>query len=96
MLRAVLNKSHKPATGHLPPISKTIQVKRTRHTAHRWRIKNELIRDIFLWTLYADEQEMNDQLELIFNGSLQTQDVVMDDRDGWRERVRGICVSDRT
>ena len=36
--------------GHLPPITKTIQVKRTRHAGHCWRSKDELINDVLLWT----------------------------------------------
>ena len=35
--------------GHLPPITKTIQVRRTRHTGHCWRSRDELIRDVLLW-----------------------------------------------
>ena len=31
---------------HLPPISQTIQVRRTRHAGHRWRSKDELISDV--------------------------------------------------
>ena len=34
----------------LPPITKTIQVRRTRHTGHCWRSRDELIRDILQWT----------------------------------------------
>ena len=33
--------------GHLPPITKTIQVRRTRHC---WRSRDELISDVLLWT----------------------------------------------
>ena len=36
--------------GHLPPIMKTIQVRRTRHAGHCWRSKGELISDVLLWT----------------------------------------------
>ena len=36
---------------HLPPITKTIQVRWTRHAGHRWRSKDELISDVLLWTL---------------------------------------------
>ena len=56
MLRAILNKSwQQQATrhqlyGHLPRITKTIQVRRTRHAGHCWRSKDELISDILLWT----------------------------------------------
>ena len=56
MLRAILNKSwrqhHKKHQlyGHLPPITKTIQVRRTRHARHCWRSRDELISDVLLWT----------------------------------------------
>ena len=56
MLRAILNKSWRQHLkkhqlyGHLPPITKTIQVRRTRHTGHYWRSREELISDVLLWT----------------------------------------------
>ena len=56
MLRAILNKSWrqhptKPQLyGHLPPITKTIKVRRTRHAGHCWRSRDELISDVLLWT----------------------------------------------
>ena len=56
MLRAILNKSWKQHPtkqqlyGHLPPITKTIQVRRTRHAGHCWRSRDELISDVLLWT----------------------------------------------
>ena len=56
ILRAVLNKSWRQHPTkqhlyhHLPPITKTIQVKRIRHAGHCWRSKGELISDIVLWT----------------------------------------------
>ena len=56
MLRAILNKSwwQHPTKhqlyDHLPPITKTIHVKRTRHAGHCWRSKDELISDVLLWT----------------------------------------------
>ena len=55
MLRAILNKSWRQHPtrhqlyGHLPPITKTIQVGRTRHAGHCWRSRDELIRDVLLW-----------------------------------------------
>ena len=55
MLRAILNKSWRQHPtrhqlyGHLPPITKTIQVRRTRHAGHCWRSRDELIRDVLLW-----------------------------------------------
>ena len=36
--------------GHLPPITKTIQVRRARHAGHCWRSKGELVSDVLLWT----------------------------------------------
>ena len=36
--------------GHLPPITKTIQVRRTRHAGHCWRSRDELLNDELLWT----------------------------------------------
>ena len=56
MLRAILNKSWRQhptrhqVCGHLPPITKTIQVRRTRHARHYWRSRDKLIRDVLLWT----------------------------------------------
>ena len=56
MLRAILNKSWQQHPtrhqlyGHLPPITKTIQARRTRHAGHCWRSRDELISDVLLWT----------------------------------------------
>ena len=56
ILRAILNKSWRqhPTKQQLyvalPPITKTIQVRRTRHAVQCWRSKEELISDILLWT----------------------------------------------
>ena len=53
-LRAILNKSWHPTRhqlyGQLPPVIKTIQVRRTTHAGHCWRSKDELISDVLLWT----------------------------------------------
>ena len=56
ILRAILNKSwwqhpiRHQLYGHLPPITKTIQVRWTRHAGHCWRSRDEFISDILLWT----------------------------------------------
>ena len=56
MLRAILNKSWRQHPTrhqlyyHLPPITKTIQVRRTRHAGHCWRSREKLIRDVLIWT----------------------------------------------
>ena len=55
ILRAILNKSwwqhptRHQLYGHLPPITKTIQARRTRHAGHCWRSKDELIMDPCMW-----------------------------------------------
>ena len=56
MMRPILNKSWRQHPtrnqiyGHLPPITKTIQVRRTRQAGHCWRSKDELISDVLQWT----------------------------------------------
>ena len=55
MLRAILDKSwqqhptRNQLYGHLPPITKTIQARRTRHAGHCWRSKDEIVSDVLLW-----------------------------------------------
>ena len=55
-LRAILNKSWRQHPtrhqlyGHLPLITKTIQARRTRHTGHCLRNRDELISGILQWT----------------------------------------------
>ena len=54
ILRAILNKSWRQHPtkqqlyGHLPPITKTIKIRRTRHEGHCWRSRDELISDVLL------------------------------------------------
>ena len=56
MLRNILNRSWRQHPtkqqlyGHLSPITKTIQVTRTRHPGHCWRSRDEFISDILIWT----------------------------------------------
>ena len=56
MLQAILNKSRRQHPtkhqlySHLPPISKTIRVRRARHAGHCWRSRDELISYVLLWT----------------------------------------------
>ena len=57
MLQAILNKSWRQHPtkqqlyGHLPPITKAIKIRQTRHAGHCWRSWDELISDVLLWTL---------------------------------------------
>ena len=83
MLRAILNKSWQQHPtrhqlyGHLPPITKTIQVRRTRHAGHCWRSRDELIRDVLLWIPTHAAQKQDDQLERTFSSYVRIQAVVL-------------------
>ena len=56
MLQAILNKSWKQHPtkqqlyGPLPPITKTIKIRRNRHAGHCWRSRDKIISDVLLWT----------------------------------------------
>ena len=56
MLQAILNTSWRQHPtkqqlySHLPPITKTIKIRQTRHAGHCWRSRDELISDVLLWT----------------------------------------------
>ena len=101
MLWAILNKSwrQRPTIhqlyGHLPPITKTIQVRRSRHARHCWRSKDELISDVLLWTPHMAKEKQDDQLELTYSSYMRTQDVTMKTCQ-WRERFRDICAGGTT
>ena len=66
MLRAILNKSWRQhhtrhqLYSHLPPITKTIQVRRTRHAGNCWRSRDELISDVLQWTPHMAGQKQDD------------------------------------
>ena len=109
MLRAILNKSwrqHPTKTqlyGHLPPIMKTIQVSRTRHTGHCWRSKDELISDVLLWTPACGQAKARRPArtyiqQLCEDTGCSPEDLpeAMNDREKWRERVRDIGASGTT
>ena len=82
MLRAILNKSWRQHPtrhqlyGHLPPITKTIQVRRTRHAGHCWRSKDELVRDVLLWTPTHGRAKQDDQHEHTFSSYVRIREVV--------------------
>ena len=109
MLRAILNKSWQQHPtrhqlyGHLPPITKTIQVRRTRHAGHCWRSKDELISDVLLWTptygrAKAGRPTRTYIQQLCEDTGCSPEDLpgAMNDRDKWREGVRDICASGKT
>ena len=103
MLRAILNKSWQQHPtrhqlyGHLPPITKTIQVRRTRHAGHCWRSRDELIRDVLLWIpthgrAKAGRPARTYIQQLCEDTGFCPEDLprAMNDREEWRERVRDI------
>ena len=109
ILRAVLNKSWRQHPtkqqlyGHLPPIMKTIKVRRTRHAGSCWRSKGELISDILLWTPSHGRAKVGrpartyiQQLCANIGCNLEDLSGVMDSRDRWQERIREICASSAT
>ena len=89
--------------GHLPPITKTIQVRRTRHARHCWRSKDELIRDVLLWTptycqAKAGRPARTYIQQLCEDTGCNPEDLpeAMNDREKWRERVSDIRAGDTT
>ena len=105
MLWAILNKSQKQHPtkqqlyGHLLPISKTIQIKQTRHAGHCWRIKDELISDVLLLTLAHGRAGVGRPARtylqhLCMDTGCNPEDLtnVMINRDDWQERESGKSI----
>ena len=101
MLRAILNKSwRKHPTrhqlyGHLPPITKTIQVRRARHAGHCWRSRDELISDVLLWTPTYGRAEAGPPARIYIQQLCEDTGCGPEDlpeamNEKWRERVRDI------
>ena len=103
MLRAILNKSwrqhptRQQLYGHLPPITKTIQVRLTKHAGHCWRSRDELISDVLQWTPTYGRAKAGRPAriyiqQLCENPGCSSENLpdAMNDREKWRERVRDI------
>ena len=103
MLRAILNKlwilhpTKYQMYGHLPLITKTIKIRRTRHAGHCWRSMDELIRDVLSWTpshgpAKAGRPARTYIPQLCPDTRCSSEDLpeVMDDKEGWQVRVRDI------
>ena len=103
MLQAILNKSWRQHPtkqqlyGHLPLITNTIQVRRTRLTGHYWRSRDELISDILQWNLsHKRAKAWQPAWTYIQQPCADTgcspEDLARskDEREGWQERVRNI------
>ena len=104
MLPAILSRSWKQHLrkqqlyGHIPPIKKTIQVRRNWHARRCWRSKDELISGILLWTSSHRQANVRrlarsykQQLCADTGYSLDLPGA-MYDRNGWREKIREIHV----
>ena len=103
MLWAILKKSwrqhptRQQLYGHLPPVTKTIQVRRTRHAGHCWRSKDELISDVLLWTPAYGQAKTGRSArtyiqQLCEDTVCRPEDLpeAMNDREKCRERFRDI------
>ena len=103
MLQVILNKSWRQHPtkhqlyGHLPPITKTIQIRRTRHAGHCWRSREKLISDLLLWTPTYDRVKAGRPAriyiqQLCENTGCSPEDLpgAVNNREKWRERVRDI------
>ena len=109
MLRAILNKSWRQHPtrhqlyGYQPPITKTIQIRRTRHAGHCWRNRDELISDVLLWTptygrVKAGRPARTFIHQLCEDTGCSPEDLpeAMNAREKWRERVRDIRATSTT
>ena len=109
MLRAIFNKSWRQHPtrhqlyDHLPPITKTIQVRRTRHAGHCLRSRDELISDVLLWTpthgrAKAGRPSWTYIQQLCEDTGCCPEDILeaMNDREKWRARVRDIRATSTT
>ena len=103
MLRAILNKSWRQHPtkqqlyNHQPLVMKTIKIRRTRHAGHCWKSRDELLSDVLLWTpshgrakVGRPAQTYIQQLCADIGCSPEDLPKAMDDKVGWRERVRNI------
>ena len=103
MLRAILNKSWRQHPtrgqlyGHLPPITKTIQVRRARHAGHCWRSKDELVSDVTIWTPKYGQAKAGRPTrtyiqQLCEDTGCNPEDLPeeMNHREKWREMVKDI------
>ena len=109
MLRAILNKSWRQHPtrhqlyGHLPPITRTIQVRQTRHAGHCWRSRDDLIRDVHLWTSTHGRVKAGRPARTYIQQLCEDTGCcpeylprAMNDRKEWRRRVRDICATSAT
>ena len=79
--------------------SQKLSVRQTRHAGHCWRSRDEIISDVLLWIPSYGRAKAGwatrtyiQQLCEDMGCSPEDLPKVMNDREGWQERVRDICV----
>ena len=89
--------------GHLPPITKTIQVRWARHARHCWRSKDDLVSDVLSWTPTYGQAKAGRPTrtyiqQLCEDTGCNPEDLpeAMNDREKWREMVKDICAGGTT
>ena len=101
MLRAVLNISWKDHPtkeqlyGNIPPISDTIRERRLRFAGHCWRSKDELVSDLLMWQPRHGKRTPGRPCKTYINQLVEDTGctaeelpTLMNDREGWRKRVK--------
>ena len=77
-----------------PAVRPPTHVRRTRHAGHCWRSKDKLISDILLWTPSLGRAKVGRSARTYIQQRCAdtgySRPGAIDDRDGWRERVREI------
>ena len=109
MLRVILNKSWRQHPtkqqlyGHLPPITKTIKIRRARHVGHCCRCRDDIISDVLLRTPSHGRANAGRPARTIIQHlcadtgwSLEDLPEAMDDREGCRKRVWDIRADSQT
>ena len=109
MLRTILNKSWRQHPtkqqlyGHIPRITKTIKIRRTRHTGHFWKSRDELISDVLRGTpsqgrTKAGRPERTHIRHLSADTWCSPVDLskAMDEKKVWQERVRNTRANSAT
>ena len=97
------NPRENSCTATCPIITQTIRVRRTRHTGHCWRSKDELISDVLLWkpahghaSVGRPTKTYIDQLCVDTGCCIEDLPRMMSDIDWWREIVMDICADSAT
>ena len=79
------------------------KIRRTRHAGHRWRSRDEFINDVLLWTPSHSRAKAGQPARIYIQQFCEDTGSnpvdlpeLMNDREGWRERVSDICADGKT